>query len=154
MKLDLKELINKLVKAPTQIYIAPSQWSFESGHGSGTIGGDGIRITIFNNGQMVAFGGQLNASSFVGGSSGTPYMRTAKPNELPANKSWPPVGVQRSGQAGGSTLSSSAWAFRDRIWATTDANYLYLRSANYLGSQASGFMEFQLYGAVYPLEIT
>ena len=156
--LDVKKTLVKLLEvvssvvAPKVIYIPSTQFSFESGHGSGTLGGDGLRIAIF--GGMVTFWGQIAASSFTGGTSGTPYLRAPKPSELPSNMLYSPVGVHRSGQAGGSTLSTSAYAFRDRIWIITDDNYLYIRSANFLGSRANGYMEFQIYGATFPLEFS
>lgn len=151
---DLMAILNEVLpksESPQTIYIPSSQFSFESGYGSGTLGGDGLRIAIFNG--MVTFWGQITASSFTAG-SGTPRIRVARPSELAPNKLYSPVGIHRSGAAGGGTLASSAYAFRDRIWIQTDDTYLHICSANFLGSRANGYMEFQIYGATFPLEFS
>ena len=148
MKLDLKEYLAKLL-TPKVVYIAGSDFTFESGHGSGTIGGDGIRIIISNN--TVAFTGQLNCGNFTFGSSGTPYMRTAKPSELPANATYTPAGIGRWGTAGGNTPNASTYSIRDRFWVQTDANYMYVRSANFLAGSGNGWLELIFFGATFPL---
>lgn len=130
--------------------IPSSSFSFESGHGSGTIGGDGLHIVKF--GEMICFYGQINASSFVKGTSGTPYVQTAKPSFMPADKVYSPVGICRSGSAGSGTPSASAWSLRDRIWIVTDSTYLHIRSANFLGDSANGYLEMMIFGAMFHID--